>query len=350
MQAQLQAEIPEFEELSPIMVARENVLARRWGEQSWNLHGAGITLQPVPIAFALASADHWGVITVLIAGRQAEIFMPLESLERIVTAIDPSLGPDRLDPHARALVVEHALAPILDAFEKSTQITIELRSVTAPQGLEPHGAFGLRAVHSTFGEALIIVQCDHIVAQRLTPYIERWPMESARPSRMTTAVSFRIGYTSIDLQALYDLGLGDGIILDSCSLEQNCVMAVVAERYVARCGIGQDGIQLVQPLLSYPSREMEEFLMVDHPQDQRGEAPPRVGAFGELPITLVFELGRLELPLDEVETIREGFIFNLNKTRMQSVDIMTGGRVIGSGEIVKIGDSFGVRVRNFARP
>ncbi len=344
-------EIPVFEVLSPTNAARENVLARRWAAQTWNFPNGNITVQPVPVAFALASTDHWGLISLMVAGRQAEIYAPLETLERMVMSLDPSIGADKLDPTARALIVEHALGPVLDAFERTTQMTMELRGVTAPQGLEPHGTFGLRAAHPTFGDSLFLIGCDAITAQRLTPYIEQWPMENARPQGLNVPVSFRVGHSTVDLQALYDLSLGDGIVMDDTSLENHCVVAVIAEKYAARCGITQDGLQLIEPLLSLANKPMENYIMAEESGDHRGgESAPKVSSFGELPITMVFELGRLDVPLSELETIRDGYIFNLNKTKMQAVDIMTGGRVIGSGEIVKVGESFAVRVRNFARP
>ena len=76
--------------------------------------------------------------------------------------------------------------------------------------------------------------------------------------------------------------------------------------------------------------------------DDSDEAPSDA-TLDELPVRLVFELGRLSLPLAELEAIGPGYVFELGRDMRQSVDIVSAGRRIGQGEIVAIGDALGVR-------
>lgn len=63
-----------------------------------------------------------------------------------------------------------------------------------------------------------------------------------------------------------------------------------------------------------------------------------------LPITLSFELGRHVLPLEDIESLQEGFTFELNTSLNEPVSIRANGKVIGRGEVLQIGEQVGVRV------
>src|SRR5262249_52384648 len=69
-----------------------------------------------------------------------------------------------------------------------------------------------------------------------------------------------------------------------------------------------------------------------------------LAALNELPVRLVFELGRLELTLAELEVLGPGHVFALGRDQHQPVDILANGKRIGLGEIVAVGDALGVRV------
>jgi len=57
-----------------------------------------------------------------------------------------------------------------------------------------------------------------------------------------------------------------------------------------------------------------------------------------------FEVGRLELSLGDVRQMAPGTVLPLSRPFDEALDIMASGRRIGRGEIVRIGDSLGVRI------
>ena len=75
-----------------------------------------------------------------------------------------------------------------------------------------------------------------------------------------------------------------------------------------------------------------------------GAAVPPAERLDELPVTLVFELGRSELPLAAVQGLAPGAVIPLGRDPGEAVDIVANGRRIGRGEIVRIGDELGIRV------
>ena len=77
--------------------------------------------------------------------------------------------------------------------------------------------------------------------------------------------------------------------------------------------------------------------------DSDAAAPP-AERLDQLPVTLVFELGRSELPLAAVQGLAPGAVIPLGRDPGEAVDIVANGRRIGRGEIVRIEDELGVRV------
>ena len=64
-----------------------------------------------------------------------------------------------------------------------------------------------------------------------------------------------------------------------------------------------------------------------------------------LPIQVGFDLGRMDLPLNQLAQIEPGYIFALPQALDQArVAIRLNGTLAGTGELVSIGDVLGVRL------
>ncbi len=59
---------------------------------------------------------------------------------------------------------------------------------------------------------------------------------------------------------------------------------------------------------------------------------------------MVFEVGRVELPLGELETLGSGYVFELQRDPDQAVDIVANGRRIGRGRLVEVAGAIGVQI------
>lgn len=64
----------------------------------------------------------------------------------------------------------------------------------------------------------------------------------------------------------------------------------------------------------------------------------------DLPVRLVFELGRVELSLGELQRLAPGALVPLGRPLEEPLDIMANGRRLGRGKLVQIGESLGVRI------
>ena len=64
----------------------------------------------------------------------------------------------------------------------------------------------------------------------------------------------------------------------------------------------------------------------------------------DLPVELLFVVDQIKATLKEVEQIKPGYVFELNRKNAGQVEIRTNGVLVGNGELVQIDDRAGVRV------
>nr|WP_310523435.1 FliM/FliN family flagellar motor switch protein [Polymorphobacter sp.] len=71
---------------------------------------------------------------------------------------------------------------------------------------------------------------------------------------------------------------------------------------------------------------------------------PDLGAFGGISVRLSVEVGAVKMSLREVLRLQVGAVHALDRRVDQPVDVLINERLIARGEIVSIGDRFGVKL------
>ncbi len=66
-----------------------------------------------------------------------------------------------------------------------------------------------------------------------------------------------------------------------------------------------------------------------------------------VPIDLEAELGRRTMTLRSILELRQGSVIRLPRSAGENIDILAGGHLLGSGEIVIIEERFGIRITDF---
>jgi flagellar motor switch protein FliN len=69
--------------------------------------------------------------------------------------------------------------------------------------------------------------------------------------------------------------------------------------------------------------------------------------FADVPIDLEVELGRKVMTLESILALQPGSVIKLPRSAGENIDILAGGHLLGSGEIVIIEERFGVRITDF---
>jgi len=70
----------------------------------------------------------------------------------------------------------------------------------------------------------------------------------------------------------------------------------------------------------------------------------------DVKMNVTVELGKTNLPLKEVLQLGEASIIKLDRLAGESIDLLVNGRLIAKGEVVVIGNNFGIKVTQVHRP
>jgi type III secretion system YscQ/HrcQ family protein len=169
-------------------------------------------------------------------------------------------------------------------------------------------------------------------------------------SGLRVPVTFSLGSIAIGLDEARGLAPGDMLVLDA---ESDPSVLYVTASHVRYLFTGADG--------NWTCREVRERLSArsDFPPGAREsgmdaridsiEREPNEGEAGRIsfPVIVEFDLGEKTVPIGELETWRPGCIVEMEPPRAAenvAVGIRVNGRLIGSGDLVRLGDRLAVRI------
>ena len=70
----------------------------------------------------------------------------------------------------------------------------------------------------------------------------------------------------------------------------------------------------------------------------------KTGQIKNVKVPLMAAIGETMLSVEELSSLGEGSIIELNKTAGEPIDLLAAGEKIGKGEVVVIDENFGIRV------
>jgi flagellar motor switch protein FliN/FliY len=74
-----------------------------------------------------------------------------------------------------------------------------------------------------------------------------------------------------------------------------------------------------------------------------------VATVADIPVKIEVELDRKVMSMKDVLDLDVGSVVRMGRSAGENIDILIGGTLIGSGEIVIIEDAVGVRITDFNR-
>ncbi|NRB25644.1 MAG: type III secretion system cytoplasmic ring protein SctQ [Shewanella sp.] len=138
-------------------------------------------------------------------------------------------------------------------------------------------------------------------------------------------LALRIGHTSLSLNQAQSLENGDIIFFDSNHLTDDQAVLIIANKPIWRCGLIDNRVTITAP-------ETEKLM------------PSEATDIQSLPINISFEIGEQTVTVAELSQLQENFVFELDNTADQAVKLKANGRVLATGELVKINEHLGVRI------
>ena len=70
----------------------------------------------------------------------------------------------------------------------------------------------------------------------------------------------------------------------------------------------------------------------------------------DIPLDISVELGKVKMPINELLQLGQGSIVELTKSVGEPLDIYVNDKLIARGEVVILGDKFGIRVADIINP
>ncbi len=72
-----------------------------------------------------------------------------------------------------------------------------------------------------------------------------------------------------------------------------------------------------------------------------------IASMAEIPIEIEVELDRKTMTISDILTLDAGSVIRMSRSAGENIDILVRGMVVGSGEIVVIENTMGVRITDF---
>jgi type III secretion protein Q len=299
---------------------------------------AGLPLHAAPAVPAEVPSAESAVIGVSVGDCRAELTVPAAVVDQLLHALGvPSTA--ALSQLSTLLALEFAGASWLDAMEQKVGLPIALTDyrmaapIASPQALALAGTLAGQAFAAWLAWP---PQRVGVLAALLGP---------PRPiidCEIAIDVALRIGTTRLPLRLVEGLAPGDVIILDCTVFADGRVAVVCGERRLAFASLDGSCATLLTRPLPFKGDTHNAWSETDSTMSNDDRATD--ADLDDIRVKLLFEVGRLEIPLGELRTLAPGHVFELGRDPRAAVEIVTGARRIGYGEVVQIGDALGVRV------
>jgi type III secretion protein Q len=277
-------------------------------------------------------------------GEFTELIMPRRLLDSVIASVDSALSLERLRPDHAGLVVEFALADVLDVVERATGWKLTVSSViSSPPARDEvaHATLFVAVTMDGLGRSPCQLRLPPRLASGLAHHLDRYAGPDEAWLDLPTAVHLRLAAVMLTVAELRSLTPGDIVLLDAICPDDSAI-AIFGGHLLVPAEISAAGARLTAaPIKGRGSKW--EWIMESQPEASEGTAPDAAN-LDDLPVHVVLEVGRLELDLSEVRQLAPGAVLPVARQLDEAVDIVANGRRIGRGTIVRIGDSTGVRI------
>lgn len=275
------------------------------------------------------------------------LIVPRSLAEALIAGLDGEQQLDALPPVAAALLLELALADGLSALEQSLGSRLALNAAGPAAGAS-HALAGTLSLSvaiavddsaATSAGELRLAPPD---AARLARLLDRHAAGAVPLLDLRVPAHLRVAATTCPLGEIASLSPGDIVMADDCCRQPRTAVAVVAEHLAAPVALTAAGAQFA----ARPERgrgSAWEWSM-ENTADGSQPDPMQKTDIDDIPVKLVFELGRVELSLSEVRQLAPGAVLTMPRPADDGVDILANGRRIGRGSLVQIGGNLGVRI------
>jgi type III secretion protein Q len=316
----------ELRALNRIFCRREAVLLELGGERLALRPVAELPLIEEPLELELE-----------LDGRLVSLALDRAIGDRLVASVLDGLEQEQLDPALLAMLLELGLAPLIERLEALTGRRVRIHRLGSGAGPERHSTLGFALEPEGGGVPFHArLQLSPESLEVVATALERSPLAAHPADTLPMQLVCRVGSSVLTRGEILASRPGDFVLLAHTAIDRGEVQLMLGPGTAYRARLDHETITI----LGGPSRAMSDDAATEDGRVEVEEAPD----LDSVPVTLTFELGRLAVPLGELRTLGEGYTFDLGRDLRSPVDIVAGGKKIGSGELVQIDERVGVRI------
>jgi len=341
--AALFEQAPVFPSIAPAQLEGLNAFYLRRGAFGLELAGRPATIAAAwPLPLGAHSPGYRLDFT--IDGVAATLAVSASLIDAIISGVDPALSLVGLAPELAGMLVEFALSRQLEALEQRLPSRIAITAVCSEseafERADPSVLTCLIKVDG-LGSFRADLRLASSSVTKLTQLLDRHTASVDLADDLAVTVCARVAAATVSVGEIASLSPGDVVLVDQHCQQPLTAIAVIGEHLVACLELSDTGSRIVTwPVGGRGSVwEWSMEIVPDKSHDDVAKS-----SLDDLPVKLVFELGRVDLSLREIRTLGPGAIVPLLRPVEESLDVIANGRRIGRGTLVQIGDSLGVRL------
>lgn len=313
-----------FPAVDPGAVRLTNQWLRPRGSIECSLAGSACTVQveatPEPFDDDLSVTFEWGEEAGLVR-------LPIAWLAEVFGG-ETTASLQRARPDQRCLLLEFLLLDVLEAVEQALGQRLQCTASALPVASLPV-RLGLN-VSSAAWQGTLGLELGLSAAETLLQLLDiRSPASPSQLDWLPVPVSVASGWQRLSRAELDSLHVGDVVMLDR---PFEGVRVCFADRLQAFASLIPGGLRLDDTPYPFPS----------HRESLMEQSPDTLAT--HLPVTLVCEVGRLEVTLQTLGELVAGSVLPLPDQAGQQVALHANGKLFGHGELVMLGDGLGVRL------
>ncbi len=332
---------PAFDRLELETVPEDHVAALNAFYKHRRAIDVTLAGQPANIATAwpVAQADGQASckLGLKVGDHFAELYMPLALAEQLLATVDRTARLENLLPQHAALLLETAVADELDDLEARLQATIEFAIVEKPASSPETPPFGFNLSVGDQPMTCALRLNDGALLSRLSKLLDEADRSVAQfPAALPLPVRLWCDVLASSLGEVRGLKPGDVVLF----AEHATTVLVIGDRLIAPASTSTSGTLVTAAPVVITGSKWEWMMGQD-----TGAASHALddATLEDLPVALAFEVGRKAMPLGDIRKLSAGAVVQLDRTG-QAVDIVANGKRVGQGEMVRIGESLGVRI------
>ncbi|WP_444941502.1 type III secretion system cytoplasmic ring protein SctQ [Microbulbifer sp. ZKSA004] len=171
----------------------------------------------------------------------------------------------------------------------------------------------------------------------------RHPLPAALPIR------FVIGTTHLDIHELEGIEAGDIILIKKSYLSQQHCLVMFCRQLIWLAECDMKSITLKYPWSEQMDNEYSEADDSLGELDEASDAAEVTRKLQDVSLTLSFALPGVEMTIEDVQALSEGYTFQLVDSASTQIAIVVNGSVIGKGQLVNIEGQLGVQVSKWGK-